>query len=111
MPSRYWIGDSTWAMKFWRDLPVNTCMFLAETRPDQFKKAFTAEEFQSKKRRLFGPSSDGFRNPVAVPCGFIEVNVSSSNSVSLVERLLKFFGVELSNVGYEIRGSASGGNP
>lgn len=110
-PSRFWIGDSSWAVKYWRDLPVNTCAFLSEARPEQFQRAFSAEEFQGKKRRVLAPTSDGFRSAVAVPGGFVEVNLSASSCVGLVARLLKFCEVELINVGYELRDSTSGSSP
>ena len=100
-PVRFWIGDRSWAVKYWRDLPVNTCTFLSETQADAFKRALTAEEFQGRKSRLLAPTSEGCRNPVAVTGGFVEVNLSAGSCVSLVERLLVFCSVDPGTAGYE----------
>ena len=100
-PKRFWIGDRSWTVRSWRDLLVRTCEFLAETRPEKFTRALTADEFQGRKRRLLAPTPDGFRNPVAVPGGFIEANLSAGSCVNLVSRLLLFSGVDSSTAGYE----------
>ena len=108
-PVRFWIGDRSWPVSSWRDLPVNTCSYLAESRPERFSAAFSAEEFQGRKQRLLTTTADVCRTPAQVPGGFVEVNLSATACVSLVERLLKFCGVALNQAGYEIRGNTPDG--
>ena len=105
---RFWIGNRSWSVRFWRDLPVNTCTFLAETRPEKFKAAFAAEEFLGRKQRLLSPTAEGCRTPVAVPGGFVEVNLSAAYCVDLAQRLLVFCGVDPSTAGYESQTGAGG---
>src|SRR5207302_7386 len=72
-PRRFWIGERSFAVKAWRDLPVHTCNLLAEARPDPLQRAFDDEEFQGHKRRALARTAEGMRSPAAVPGGFVEV--------------------------------------
>lgn len=106
-PVRFWIGSRSWQVQAWRDLPVNTCAFLAEARREQFARALAADEFLQRKRRLLGTSPKGLRRPVPIVGGFVEVNLSASDCVRLAEGLLVFCGIEPSTAGYESRADAA----
>ena len=108
-PVRFWIGSRTWPVRAWRDLPLNACAYLAETQPERFKSVFAAEEFQGRKRRLLATTADGLNSPVAVPGGFVELNLSSSACVELARRLLAFCGVDVATAGYEAEAEDASG--
>ena len=108
-PVRFWIGERTWLVRAWRDLPLNACAYLAETQPERFKTVFAAEEFQGRKRRLLSTTEEGLNSPVAVPGGFVELNLSSVACVDLAGRLLTFCGVDTGTAGYEAEADDASG--
>ena len=102
-PTSLTIGDRVWSVRSWRELPVAACSYLAEVCPQKYERALDANEFQGRKRRALGRTSDSMRSPAEVPGGFVEVSLSAQDCVALVRRLLSFCGVDTESAKYEVR--------
>ena len=102
-PTSFAVGDKTWPVRAWKDLPVTTCIFLAEARPQQYQSALDADEFQGRKSRALARSPELMRTPAQVPGGYVEVNLSADACLALAKRLCAFCGVAVESVRCELR--------
>ena len=101
-PTTFSIGDRAWPVRAWKEIPIITCTYLAEVRPQEYRQAFDVDEFQGRKCRSLGREPE-MRTPAQVPGGFVEVNLSAENCVGLAKRLVAYCGLDPSTVRYEVR--------
>ncbi len=106
-PTLWCIGEQQWTIDTWRDILLKTCVYLAESKSQHYYEALVSSEFAGRKRRLIGKSNVEMRTPQEIPGGFVEVNLSASGIISLVEKLLFFCKIDLSSASYEIREDSS----
>ena len=97
------VGDRSWPVRSWRDIQVVLCEYAAEVHPERYGAAFTAPELAGRKRRYLATTKEAMHSAKAVPGGFVEVNLSADNTITLAERLLDFCGVDPGTVSYETR--------
>lgn len=100
-PTSFAIGNKTWPVRHWKDIPIITCTYLSEAQPQAFQRALDADELQGRKFRLVARKPD-MRVAAPVPGGFVEVNLSAEHCVGLAKRLMAYCGLDPATVRVEV---------
>jgi predicted type IV restriction endonuclease len=87
------IGNRSWELNSWRDLLRYAIEDLYQRAPGTYAGIFDAPELQGKKRAYFSHEHDGMLQPVEIPDGYAEGNLSASAVVRVVNKLWAWAGV------------------
>lgn len=100
---RVWIvGDRRTDVGSWADLVRWTAAYLADEHPAAWEQALDGPEFAGSKLRRVGRSSEGLLKPHRVGGGFVELNLSSAECMSVAERLITIAGLDPATCGVEV---------
>jgi hypothetical protein len=87
-PSFLIAGSRRYPVKSWKTLCVATFAWLAKNRAKQYQAVFDHPDLQGRTRNPVTRTPEGMLLASAVPGGYVDTNVSATNMITLINRVI-----------------------